>query len=238
MHLFLLLLLIFSASSATAELKFGFGSLSVNHLNWSDGTERKSSKRDFNYLEAEGYGEYTWGDVYGFFDYENIGKKGSEVRTAAKGVVNHFVGLNKLTIYGHVYNFAAAGFSEQNRVLGLGYLFGGEGWWFKPFLGFHDVSQTFYSGPNGYMAGWSVGYIVTIMKQKFMLADWHEYEFDRNVAYASGQGGNRQAHNGAASVWWNASPIFSAGVQWRYATSKLGTAGSLDAVIYTLKYLF
>jgi len=234
----LLVLLCLSCDLASAELKYGFGNINFNHLNWTEGTERKSTKRDFQYLEVEGFGEYTWGDLYGFFDYENVGKKGNEVRTAMKGAVNHFVGLGRLTVYGHVYNFAADGFFEQNRVLGLGYMFGGEGWWFKPWLGFHDVSQSFYSGPNGYMAGWTVGYIFKIQKQQIMLADWHEFEFDRDERYARGQGGSREAHNGAVSVWWNTPWKVSAGVQGRYATSKLGTPGSLGAVIYTIKHFF
>ncbi len=232
----LLLYLALAVPAARAEFKFGFADLNVNYLDWSAGTERKSAKRDFLYLELEGFAEFDWGDIYGFFDYENPGEPGVEVRTAAKGAVHRRLGLGGLTAYAHVYNFAMHGFFEQNRVLGLGYHFAGAGWWFKPFLGFHDVSQTFYSGPNGYMAGWTVGYWFSVAGERFMLADWHEFEFERRAEYAAGQGGSRTSHNGAVSLWWQVNPRFSAGVQGRYVTSKLGTPGSSGAVIYTLKY--
>ncbi len=236
MNRLIVLLLLLYVPSAVAEYKFGFADLSLNHLNWTEGTEKKSSKRDFNYIEIEGFAQFDWGDLYGFFDYENPGHRGSEVRTAGKGALNRYVGLGKLSLYAHFYSFSAHGFFEQNRVLGLGYTFEGEGWWFKPFLGFHEVSQSFFSGPNGYMAGWTVGYNFEVWGEKFMIADWHEFEFARKPAYALGQGGSTEGHNGAASLWWNPHKSHSLGVQGRYATSKLGTAGSLGAVIFTLKY--
>ncbi len=229
-------LLVFSCAAlpAQAEYKFGFADVSYNFLDWSQGTEDKSTKRDFSYLELEGYAQYDWGDLYGFFDYENPGHKGDEVRTAFKGAMLRKI-LGGLSIYAGVYNFAAHGFYEQSRVLGLGYFLEGKGWWFKPWIGFHDVSQRFFSGPNGYILGWTVGYNFEVLSEKFMIADWHEFEFDRKKAYAAGNGGNQAAHNGALSVWWNLRDNMSAGIQGRYATDKLGTPGSLGAIIYTVK---
>ncbi len=232
----LILVCCFAAHSAHAEFKFGFADLNANFLDWSEGTERKSTKRDFSYLELEGYAEFDWGDVYGFFDYENPGQRGVDVRTAAKGAVHRKLGLGGLTAYAHVYSFSMHGFFEQNRVLGLGYSFAGAGWWFKPFVGFHDVSQTFFSGPNGFMAGWTVGYWFEFLGERWMAADWHEFEFERKAGYAAGQGGGRTSHNGAVSLWWQIDEKVSAGVQGRYVTSKLGTPGSSGAMIYTLKY--
>lgn len=234
----LLSTLLFIAPHAIAEYKFGFASTSVNRLDWNRQTENKSTKRDFTYLEIEGGALFSWGEVYGFFDYENIGKTGVDVRTAAKGSLNYYLLQTPLSIYLHVYDFNADGFAEQNRVIGLGYSFAGNGWFFKPFLGFHDVSQTFFSGPNGYMGGCVVAYNFKIANQSFMAADWHEYEFDRAKPYARGQGGKRYGHNGAVSLWWNAPLNFSPGIQWRYATDKLGTPGTLGALITTLKYNF
>ncbi len=233
-----LVTLTFVSAAAVADMKWGFADASFNRLDWDRGTEQKSTKRDFNYLELEGGGLFNWGELYGFFDIENPGKSGDEMRTAGKGSVNYFLGKSGLTLYGHVYNFSAAGFSEQNRVMGLGYVLAGEKFWFKPFLGFHEVTQTFYSGSNGYMGGWVVGYFFDIARAKFLAADWHEYEFGRNEKYAAGNGGKRSSHNGAASLWWLAHPRVTPGVQWRYATDKLGTGGSLGAFIYTLKFVF
>lgn len=224
-------------AGAHAEMKSSFGNLSLNHLDWSRGTEKKSTKEDFLFAEVEGGADYSWGDLYGFFDYENPGKTGHDVRSAGKGVINYYV-LGKLSLYAHLYNFTAHGFSEQNRVFGFGYNLNGKGWFFKPFLGVNDVSQTFFSGMNGYMGGWVFGYFFNLFDQSFMLADWHEIEFARKRSYAAGQGGNTSSTNGAASLWWNSKWKASLGVQYRYAHSKLGTAGSLGAVIYSVKYLF
>lgn len=233
-----LIILVFWASGAQAEYKWGFADASFNHLDWDVGTQKKSAKRDFNYLEIEGGGQFAWGELYGFFDLENIAKPGADVRTAAKGSINYYLGTSGLSLYAHVYNFAAFGFSEQNRVYGLGYTIGNAGWWFKPFLGFHEVSQTFYSGFNGYMAGWVVGRFFTVKGRKFLLADWHEMEFARSTRYAAGNGGKTSSLNGAASLWWIPSNHLTLGVQWRYAADKLGTAGAMNAAIYTVKYVF
>jgi hypothetical protein len=235
MRIVLVILALFGPP-ALAELQWGFADVSVNRLDWDRGTEAKSRKRDFNYLELEGGGQFNWGELYGFFDIENPGKPG--VRTAGKGSINYFLGRTKFGIYGHVYNFAAPGFYEQNRVIGFGYSLIEKNWWFKPFLGFHEVSQTFYSGANGYMAGWVFGRLFTVQGLNFLIADWHEYEFARNERYAAGNGGKRSSHNGALSLWWIPAKHLTGGVQWRYAVDKLGTGGSLGAVIYTLKYVF
>jgi hypothetical protein len=227
--------LLLNVNSAMADYQWGFGNLSVNYLDWDKGTENKSTKTDFTYLEIEGGSQHTWGDLYGFFDIENIGKTGSEVRTASKASINYYLGGTKFGLYAHQYSFHSLGFSEQNRVIGFGYVFAGEGWWIKPFVGFHDVLQTFYSGANGYMAGWVLGYDFTLFGQKLTLIDWHEMEFERHEQIAAGNG-NRSGINGAASVWWTFAKDLTLGQQWRYGTNKLGTAGEMNAWISTLKW--
>lgn len=226
------------SSLAHADYQWGFGDMSINYLDWERGTERKSTKKDFTYLEIEGGSQHTWGDLYGFFDIENIGQTGSEVRTASKGSINYYLGETKFGLYAHQYSFHSLGFSEQNRVVGFGYLLSGDGWWVKPFIGFHDVSQTFYSGSNGFMAGWVFGYSFTAFSQKFFVADWHEMEFERNQTYAAGNGGSKTGINGALSFWWTMTPKLALGQQWRYATNKLGTGGEQNAWISTLKCNF
>ena len=219
------ILILLMSTIAFADYQWGFGNMNINFLDWDSGTEIKSSKKDFTYIELEGGAQYTWGDLYGFFDIENIGRTGDDVRTASKASINYYLGHTKFSLYAHEYSFHSLGFSEQNRVLGFGYLVAASGWWFKPFLGFHDVSQTFYSGSNGYMGGWVFGYNFSAFNQKFFLADWHEIEFLRNEFYASGNGGSRQGVNGAVSIWWNVTSDISIGEQWRYAYNKLGTGG-------------
>ncbi|MBX2996338.1 MAG: hypothetical protein KF681_16070 [Bdellovibrionaceae bacterium] len=226
------------SNAGHADYQWGFGNISLNHLDWSQGTEDKSTKKDFTYLEIEGGAQHTWGELYGFFDIENVGKTGDDVRTASKANLRYYLGQTGFSVYAHAYAFSALGFSEQNRVLGLGYQVGGEGWSFKPFLGFHDVSQTYFSGSNGYMGGWVLIYIFKIKGHEFMFADWHEYEFDRKEAYAAGNGASKVSHNGAASIWWTAVKEMSLGLQYRYAQDKLGTPGSQSAVISTIRYNF
>jgi hypothetical protein len=222
---------------ANSEYQHGFVDVNINHLDWTRGTEEKSHKRDFNYLELEGGGNFNWGELYGFFDLENFDKSGSDMRTAAKGAINAYLFNTALSVYAQVYNFTMVGFSEQNRVVGLSYSLSGTSWWFKPWIGFHDVIETFYSGRNGYMGGWTVGYMFKILGQNFMLSDWHEWEFDRNARYAARNGAS-SGINGAASVWWNETHGIALGFQWRYAQNKLGTPGTIGAVISTLRYTF
>jgi hypothetical protein len=234
----LLLASAFGSTSCFATYEWGFADVSLNHLDWSADTEGKSTKTDFNYLELEGGAGYSWGDLYGFFDMENVGKDGSIVRTAAKGVARWTVPHTDLSLYGHVYNFTQIGFSEQNRVLGLGYTFQGKWGWLKPFLGKHDVSQTYFSGSNGFMGGWVFYIPIKVSGQSFSVTDWHEIEFDRADAYAATYGGKTTSHNGALAAWWDIVPAVTVGLQWRYATDKLGTKGAMNAGIGTLRYNF
>lgn len=234
----LVLAFFLGSAVAMADYQWGFANMSLNYLDWDRGTENKSTKQDFSYIEIEGGSQYSWGDLYGFFDIENFGKAGDEVRTASKGAVNYYLGQTKFGLYAHQYSFHSLGFSEQNRVIGFGYSWTGDGWWIKPFIGLHDVSQTFYSGSNGYMAGWVLGYNFTAFNQKFLLVDWHEIEFERNVRYAAGNGNSRSGINGALSLWWSINTQIAIGQQWRYATNKLGTGGDMGAWISTLKINF
>ncbi len=130
----LLLLFVCFWTQAHAGLKWGFADTSLNYLDWDRGTEAKSPKEDFAYLELQGGGQFDWGELYGFFDFENTARV--DQRTAGKGSINYYMGESGLSLYGHVYNFASTGFSEQNRVLGLGWNFERKNFWFKPFWDF------------------------------------------------------------------------------------------------------
>ncbi len=236
--LFNILIGILASSPSFAAYQWGFGDVSINHLAWDQGTQNKSTKRDFNYVELEGGAQFNWGELYGFYDSENVGKPGDEIRSAAKASVRYYLGQSKLSLYAHAYTFSALGFSEQNRIFGLGYQLAGEQWSFKPFLGAHEVIQTYFNGMNGFMGGWTLIYNFKIAGQNFMAIDWHEIEFERNQLYAAGNGNSKIGHNGAASIWWSPIPETSAGLQWRYASDKLGTPGSMNAFIASLKYNF
>lgn len=213
-----------------------FVNVSLNHLNWSKETEKKSTKEDFIFAELEGGLQAPWGELYGFYDLERPAQSGDRVRTAAKGLIRYRINQAPIAIYTQVYQFNELGFSEQNQVLGLGYEWDGDGWWFKPFLGFHHVSQTYYSGSNGGMLGWVLGKSFSFLKFNFLFINWHETEFSRSEQYQKANGDQSIGQNGAASLWWLANSSWTFGLQWRYAVDKLGTSQNTDAVISTLKY--
>ncbi|MTI14198.1 outer membrane protein OmpK [Sansalvadorimonas verongulae] len=242
----------FAAGTATAgsitEPVWSFANVSINHLDWSTGTEQRTGnngnrKEDFNYLEVEGGAGYNWGEIYGFYDIENPGRKrenedGKEKRIATKGTMHYYLGDSLFSLYAQVYHFNSKPFYETNTVVGLGYRYSnGSGFWIKPWIGGHYVdSDNGYSGTNGIMAGWVLGYNFKAMDQDFMITNWHETEFLRASKYKRVNG--NLGMNGAVALWWNASQHISAGVQYRYANKKLGFDGNNNAMIYTLKYNF
>lgn len=238
MRLVWALVLLFASQPLWAKYDFGFGNVSLNYLDWDKGTENKSTKKDFSYLEIEGGSQFSWGELYGFFDLENPGRSGDEIRTASKASIRYYLGSTGFSLYAHEYSFHSLGFSDQNRVVGMGYQWVGEKWWFKPFFGYHEVSQTFYSGANGYMMGWIAGYGFSFAEKNFLLTQWHEIEIDRNEAYANGNGDSKASQNGAIGAWMDIRSDLTVGLQMRYAQDKLGTAGKMSASIWSLKYNF
>ncbi|WP_372869841.1 outer membrane protein OmpK [Shewanella sp.] len=263
-----------SAGTAQAEQFYGFSNVSVNYLDWSEGTEDRTRdiqngfgvKSDFVYIEVEGGAGYTWGDVYGFVDFENPGKmnfKGSQedgseaFRIAAKGSVAVNMGSTNWNYYGHIYSLSdSSGFYEQNVVLGVSYDLNTDfGLWVKPFLGAHFAhNSAIGAGFNGGMGGWVLGYNFDAFGQKFMVTNWNEIEFARvdeyrgfcTTATCTGPGdegfqntnGDSVGLNGAVSLWWNVTDAFTLGLQYRYADQKLGTAAYQDAAIFSAKYNF
>lgn len=242
----LLLLLTLLPSFAAAEQKYGFANASINYLNWSQTSEKSSdySKSDFYYFELEGGAGYDWGDVYGFFDLENAFKDSQDFpnnrRTAAKGAIAYKIMKSNLNLYAQVYDFSEDGFSEQNRVYGVRYDIATDfGLWFKPFIGLHDVTQTYFSGLNGFMGGWTFGYDFKIKGERFSIVNWHEMEFMRRDAYGKdGANGSNVGTNGAISFWYHVPLDITFGVQYRYAKHKLGSKAFLDGMITSVKYNF
>lgn len=77
-HLFTLTLSSVLAIPAVshAEFKGGFADIGIHYLDWTSRTTEKSStkshKDDFGYLELEGGANFSWGEMYGFFDWETL----------------------------------------------------------------------------------------------------------------------------------------------------------------------
>lgn len=83
---------------------------------------------------------WNWGEVYGFFDFENPtgkrhGKDGHEFRTSKKLDFRYYLDDTGFNFYGQIYNTDSAYFYETESVAGLShnFQFGNLSW--KPFLG-------------------------------------------------------------------------------------------------------
>lgn len=244
-----------TANADTFDPLWSFANVSVNYLDWSDGTEDRTStnaaKSDFMFLEIEGGLGYEWGEFYGFFDFENPtndqfdeASGGTDnFRTAGKLTSHIYLGDSPLSIYAHLYDFRDYGYNsrEQDQVLGLGYLANFDnGLWFKPFLGAARVQSDGYTGSNGFMAGWVAGYDFTAFGQNFGVTNWHEQTFGRDDEYLNDNYVNGKADsvgtNGAVSLWWHPSERVTTGIQYRYSDEKLGTPNNYqNAMIYTVK---
>ncbi|WP_461536818.1 outer membrane protein OmpK [Spongorhabdus nitratireducens] len=235
----------FAASNDLTDVKWSFADVSVNLLDWSKGTEKRNNhfKEDFVFLEVEGGVGFSWGEFYGFYDLENPGHsrdndKHKDKRVATKGTFHYYLGDSPFSLYSQVYHFNSKGFYETNTVVGLGYRYRSDnGFWIKPWIGGHYVdSDRGYTGKNGVMAGWVFGYDFTALDQKFSVTDWTEIEVMRADEYKDVNGST--GVNGAIALWWHPFSKISAGIQYRYASKKLGYDGYNNAMIYTLKYNF
>lgn len=251
-----------AAPSALAANDWSFKNVSVNWLDWSDGTETRTNagafggKKDFAYLELEGGFGGNWGEAYGFFDIENPGMGSTETdsrdqrRYAAKAVARFNVaevGGLPLQVYTHLYDTRDHhGFFDQNRVLGVGTSWRSGNFWVKPFIGAHQELKSGVGAHfNGWMAGYVAGYDFTAFGQSLSLTQWHETEFarkERFLAMGNPDGGVTQGkktgQNGAVALWWNVNKSLTTGVQYRYADDKLGSATYQNAMIYSVKYNF
>ena len=148
-HLFTLTLSSVLAIPAVshAEFKGGFADIGIHYLDWTSRTTEKSStkshKDDFGYLELEGGANFSWGEMYGFFDWENFyndrhDKPGSEQRYTFKNTNRIYLGDTGFNLYLHAYGtYGSANrvnFHDDMFLYGIGYNFTGSGWWFKPFF--------------------------------------------------------------------------------------------------------
>ncbi|BEV71808.1 MULTISPECIES: outer membrane protein OmpK [unclassified Paludibacterium] len=262
------LALAMAGGMAAAHADYTFGDVSINQLNWSESTLDKTqaapfgAKRNFQYLEVEGGAGRSWGDVYGFFDLENWNRHDPQMKSGDQRYTFKVIGRFNLTevaglpikLYTHVYDTrdsdtdpASRGgnqFFDQNRVLGLSTDLNFGKLWVHPFFGRHqELKAGVGAHMNGYMAGYVAGYDFDLFGQSFALTQWHETEFARSdyfttLAQPGSTPSKRTGQNGAVSLWWNATKHLTAGLQYRYAVNKLGTAGNEYAWIYTAKYNF
>ncbi len=237
-----------------AEFLYGWGDVSLNYLDWSNGTEDRNGgyKNDFMFLELEGGAGFTWGELYGFADFEfqdqNPTSYSDGIAVSTKGSIAVKTGFKELRVYAQTYETANQGFHVRNTVGGVSYNLSGDAWFFNPWVGVHytntsdsiaDGEKDGFAGFNGGMFGWVGGYNFNLGGQSFSITNWHETEFARDSDYLKVNGETDDlSYNGALAAWWNVTPAVSTGVQYRYAHNKLGQSATDNAIIYTVKYNF
>lgn len=233
-------------SAAIAAPNYSFGNVSINKLDWSSSSvEKAQHHKDFDYIELEGGAGFDWGDIYGFADFEKFAdyKSMDDVQISTKAVITLNTAIEDVSVYHHTYAVISNGFNTRDHVLGAAYSIKGDNWSVRPFVGAvysaHDSHfNGNWGGYNGGMFGWTAMYDFQVGGEKFTLSNWNEYTFDRDQTYLAKAGETGNGINGAAAIWWNVSPRLTTGVQYRYASGKLGATGDLGAAIYTVKFNF
>ncbi len=219
---------------------YTFSNVSLNYLNWTNGTSERASKKDFSYLELEGGAGWDWGDFYMFIDIENPRKSYNDtpadnMRFVFKPVLDIKI-VDNFNIYLQDYNLKSKDFYISNLIVGLSYKIETDfGLWIKPFIGLHYQASTYYTGMNGYMFGWALDYQFEIQKNKFSISQWHENTFNRDNENGYD---NHIGTQGALSFWWHPLKEITTGIQYRYAYYELGSQEYQAGFIYSLKYNF
>jgi len=222
-------------ASEIFETTYSFKNVSINYLDWTSKTQNSTSKEDFAYLELEGGAGFSWGEFYMFLDIENPTKSYSDepagnLRVTFKPVLNITL-VDELSLYMQVFNLQSKDFYVTNPVLGLAYkIKANSNFWIRPFVALNYEESTYYSGLNGYMAGWVFMYKFALNKQKFSLSQWNQHTFSRDDGNIGTQG--------ALAFWWHPMSEITTGIQYRYAAYELGNDEYQDGLIYTLKYNF
>lgn len=247
---FTTLLILLYASHANAlnlELKNAFGSLNAGYADWNSGFEN-THRGEVWKLTADFGAIFDKGEFYSFYENNvlNHDISGQNYVLSAQTHIRLF--SSDVSLMGKLYGqFDNTWGDDLDMMYGLGYL-GLSGKWgfFKPYLAFHNQSSDYHSqrlggrsasGRNGYVAGWTAAYFFSLWEESFVLSDWHEFEFDRNDAYAEQQHG-ANGINGGLTLTWQFYPHLKASVTWRYFQNKLGYDGFGDQMIYTLGYEF
>lgn len=235
------------------------GSNNSGKSDWNDDHDsfERTEKRNQAVIGIDGGAGFDWGEIYGFYDNEDIahGARSDWGQSHKVNVHYHFSNLvndvfggnmehTDWGLYWQAYDVDDHGFDETNRVWGIGYTgLAGNGWWWKPWIGVHHVNSNLAfnggdtEGFNGGMAGWTGGYLFNIGEQKFTLVNWHEMEFERMSEYAESQGGHFGV-NGGLVLLWNVTDHWSTGFTVRYTYNKLGINNFNNFMIYRIQYSF
>ena len=230
------LLLASCGSVATAN---EFTSVSYNHVDWHE----NSPGKDYNFVEVEKGGTYDWGSFYGFLDVERVDHihNKDNMKLSGKAV---FTITNEYNIndYIQAFGYAEKDFQVLDLVIGKQTNISGNGWYFNPFLALqysainNNFADTYFEGVNGAMLGWNAGYFVT---EKLQISNWHEFTMFRDNTYLAVSGEKHDIGiNGALAAWYHITPNLTTGLQYRYASNKLGSTHGSNGIIYTVKLNF
>lgn len=239
----LIFICLFASTNVYAEQKYGWGNIHFDYQSWDAGVQ------DLEYEQAligiEGGMGFDWGEMYGFYDFENIlDDEGNQGQTA-NGEIHTYLWDTGASLFTKVYSSQSPDFKETNQFIGLGYTkLKGDGWWFKPWIARQYITAHNNFGPsydvdglNGFTIGWNAGYAFKLFNQDFLLSNWNEIELDRNDDYAA----NNYSHNGlngGLNITWKITNHISTTVMYRYFYNKLGADGYGDILIYRLAYDF
>jgi hypothetical protein len=246
--LFLVFFSLFANESSSLKPFYSFGSINLHHLTWSKQTKKSTTHSDFTYLEAEGGAGWSWGEVYFLGAIENPSKSydkefGDNRRYTLKPVVNLTI-KDGFSVHLQDFHFKSRDFDIDNVYAGLGYKYATDGFWIKTFATLHYQKSSYYSGMNGYAAGWVAKYDFALLGESLTLFNWHEMEFARDKEdYSLPDGtlvgnGGADGVNGALALWWNIDKNYTLAMQYRYAKHKLGFAPTQEGLIATLKIFF
>ncbi len=221
----------------------GWGNIHLDYQDWGHGTT------DSDFTQAlvgiEGGLNFEWGELFGFYDFENIDKDSGE-QGATMSLQSHvYLGDTDFSLFGKVYSSQSPAIKETNNFLGFGYTaIGGNGWWFTPWVAanYTNVRNDFnktpdFNGFNGGTVGWSAGYVFEAFGQSLMLTNWTEIELFRDDVYGDNNYGTTGV-NGGLNLGWNITDLVNATVMYRYYHNKLGADGYGDILIYRLAYMF
>lgn len=239
----ILLFLSVLPSITHAEQKYGWSNVHLDYQNWNNGF--KGSDYEQTVLGVEGGIGFNWGEMYGFYDYENLYDKSGEQGQTANGETHIYLGDSGFSLFGKVYNSQSPNFKETNQFLGFGYTaLKGDGWWFKPWIARQYITAHNNFGPaydvnglNGFSIGWNAGYAFKLWNQDFLVTNWNEIELDRNDDYASNNFGH-EGLNGGLNLTLKITQHVSTTVMYRYLYNKLGHDGYGDILIYRVAYDF
>lgn len=237
------LILLATSFLAQSEQKYGWGNIHFDYQSWDSGV------KDLEYEQAligiEGGMGFDWGEMYGFYDYENIlDKEGNQGQTA-NGEIHTYLWSSGASIFTKVYNSQSPDFKETNQFIGLGYTdIKGDDWWFKPWIARQYITAHNNFGPvydinglNGFTIGWNAGYAFTLFNQDLLFTNWNEIELDRNDDYTANNS-VREGLNGGLNITWKLTNHISTTFMYRYFYNKLGADGYGDILIYRLAYDF